>query len=373
MYRPLSLLFLVMALAPLAGCGGLFYPSIAADYQRTLQIYEAGGSYERVIRDCNKGRRDIAAFARRCPEGSPCRQKENPGDLNLLTSRYDYLEAASCYRLGRLGTAWVLAAKPEHEYDPAMHKLLGSIHIARGESEKAAREYFYLLLLGDGESAAVLLPSLEADLDRKPLSYQTPHLLNLRAARYERINDTQAALRDYAASISVEPRQIHAYRQRARIFSDGGMPEKALAELNTAVFIDGRKKAYSDTRMDELQIAAVYFERGRLRLATSNVDGAMADFAAAARKSKDPRQAARVNFEIGQIHESTGNLDLAIASYKKAADLPGFGDPWYRMAICYAQNSMPRESKDALVTLARIDREKSETLAQSLKEMELLK
>lgn len=372
LYRPLAILLLVTALAPLTGCVGLFHPSIAADYQRTLHLYETGGPYERVIRACEKGRRDVAAFAQRCPEGSPCRQKEKPGDLQQLVDGYDYLEAASYYRLGRLQAAEAMAAKPAHEYDPSMRRLLGSIYIGRGEGEKAAREYFYLLRLGDKEGAAVMLPALEADLNRTPLSYRTPHLLNLRAARRQRINDTQGALGDYAASISAEPRQTHAYLQRARIFADGGMPEKALAELNTAVFIDSRKKAYSDAPMDELQIAEIYFERGRLRLAVSNADGAMADFAAAARRSKDPHEAARVNLEIGQIHESMDNLDQAITYYKKAADMPGFGDPWYRLAICYAQQSRPKESKEALVVLARIDREQSESLARSLKEMDLL-
>jgi tetratricopeptide (TPR) repeat protein len=104
----------------------------------------------------------------------------------------------------------------------------------------------------------------------------------------------------------------------------------------------------------------------------SNSDGAMADFATAARMSKDPRQVARVNYEIGQIYENMDKLDLAIAAYKQAADMPGFGDPWYRMAVCYAQQSMPKESKEALVALARIDREQSDALAQSLKELNLL-
>ncbi|MBI5896094.1 MAG: hypothetical protein HZB24_08875 [Desulfobacterales bacterium] len=372
MQRKLLFLFLLLTVAPLTGCAGLFYPSISADYNRTLQMYEAGGPYEKVIRACAHGRKDVVTFARRCPEGSGCRQKENPGDLHRFTSGYDYLEAASYFKLGHFQKACDLAAKPEHEYQKPMRNLLGAIHIATGQSEKAAREYFYLLLLGDAEGAALLLPPLEASLDRQALNHQTPHLLNLRAARYERSNDTQSALRDYGDSISADPLQIHAYLERARIYADAGQPGKALSELNTAVAIERGKKAYSDARMDELQVPVMYFNRARLRLDMSNSDGAMADFATAARKSKDPQQVARVNYEIGQIHENMDKLDLAIAAYKQAADVPGYGDPWYRMAVCYAQKSMPRESKEALVALARIDREKSDALAQSLKELNLL-
>ena len=367
-----SLLFLLLAIATLSGCVGLFHPAISADYQRTLQMYAAGGPYEKVIRSSVHGRKDVAAFARRCPEGSPCRQKEDPGDLDLIKNGYDYLEAASYFKLGELQKAYDLAAKPENEYLAPMRNLLASIDLARGDSEKAAREYFYLLLLGDQEDAALLLPPLEASLDRQPLNYRTPHLLNLRAARFARNNDTQRALSDYGDSISADPLQMHAYLERARIYAAAGAPGKALSELNTAIAIKRGKKAYSDARMDELQIPIMYFDRARLRLAMSNSDGAMADFATAARTSKDPQQLARANFEIGQIYENMDKLDLAIDFYKKATGIPGFGDPWYRMAICYAQKSMPRESKEALVALARIDREKSEALAQSLKEMNLL-
>jgi tetratricopeptide (TPR) repeat protein len=367
-------LFLLMVLTAvgLTGCVSLFYPSMPKDYDRTLQMYEAGGPYEKVIRASVKGQEKVTAFERRCPVGSACRQKNDPGDTDEVRKRYAYLEAASYYKLGQLAKAFGLAAKPEHEYYAPMRRLMGTIHFDRGDTEKAAREYFYLLLLGDQEGAAKLLPPLEASLEGKTLNYQTPHLLNLRAARCERSNDTQGALRDYAASISAEPRQTHGYLRRAMIYSDGGMPDKALAELNTAMFIDSRKKTYGDSGMDALEIAELYFQRGRLRLATSNADGALADFATAGRKSKDPRQVARVNFEIGQIHEDMGKFDQAIIYYKKAADMPGFGDPWYRMAICYAQQSMAKESKEALVALARIDREKSDALLQSLKEMELL-
>jgi tetratricopeptide (TPR) repeat protein len=366
------LLFLLLTIAPLSGCIGLFYPSITKDYDRTLQMYESGGPYDKVIRACAEGREDVAAFARRCPDGSPCRQKENPGDLDDFTNGYDYLEASSNFKLGRLEAAAALAAKPEHEYREPMRNLLAAIHLARGESEKAAREYFYLLLLGDQEGAARLLPQLEASLDQQVLNHRTPHLLNLRAARCARNNDPRGALRDYGDAISADPLQMHAYIERARIYAGAGMSGKALSELNTAIGIKRGKKAYSDARMDDLQIPIMYFDRARLRLELSNADGAMADFATAARKSQDPQQVARVNYEIGQIHEDMDKLDLAIAAYKQAADLPGFADPWYRMAVCYAQKSMPKESKEALVALARIDREKSEALAQSLKELNLL-
>ncbi len=365
-------IFLLLTVAPLTGCAGLFYPSISTDYNRTLQMYEAGGPYEKVIRACTRGRKDVAAFERRCPEGSPCRLKENPGDTHLLTSGYDYLEASSYYKQGQLQKAYDLAAKPENEYLKPMRNLLASIHLARGESEKAAREYFYLLLLGDQEGVALLLPPLEASLDRQALNHRSPHLLNLRAARFARNNDFQGALRDYGDSISADPLQMQAYIERARIYADGGMPGKALSELNTAITIKRGKKPYSDARMDDLLIPIMYFDRARLRLEMSNSDGAMADFATAARMSKDPRQVARVNYEIGQIYENMDKLDLAIAAYKQAADVPGFGDPWYRMAVCYAQQSMPKESKAALVALARIDREQSDALAQSLKELNLL-
>jgi len=372
LHRKLALILLLLTVAPLSGCIGLFYPSITQDYNRTLQIYEAGGPYDKVIRACAEGRQDVADFARRCPDGSPCRLKQNPGDLDDFTNGYDYLEASSYFKLGRLEAAAALAAKPEHEYRKPMRNLLAAIYLARGESEKAAREYFYLLLLGDTEGAARLLPPLEASLDRQALNHRTPHLLNLRATRFARNNDTQRALRDYGDSISADPLQMQAYIERARIYAAAGMSGKALSELNTAIAIKRGKKAYSDARMDDLQIPILYFDRARLRLEMSNADGAMADFAAAARKSRDPRQVARVNYEIGQIHENMDQLDLAIAAYKQAADVPGFADPWYRMAVCYAQQSMPKESKAALVVLARIDREKSEALAQSLKELNLL-
>jgi tetratricopeptide (TPR) repeat protein len=372
LHRKLLFLFLILPATPLSGCVGLFYPSISGDYSRALQMYEAGGPYDKVIRACAEGREDVAAFARRCPEGSACRQKENPGDLSGFTSGYDYLQAASYFKLGELQKAHDLAAMPEYEYQTPMRNLLASIHLARGENEKAAREYFYLLLLGDTDGAPQLLPPLEASLDRQALNHQTPHLLNLRAARFARNNDTQKALRDYGDSISADPLQIHAYLERARIYAAAGTPGKALLELNMAIAIRRGKKAYSDARMDDLQIPIMHFDRGRLRLEMSNADGAMADFAIVARKSRDPRQVARVNFEIGQIHESMDKLDLAIDAYKKAADVPDYGDPWYRMAVCYAQKSMPKESKEALVALARIDQEKSDALARSLKELNLL-
>jgi tetratricopeptide (TPR) repeat protein len=365
-------LLLFLFVLPLSGCIGLFYPSIAKDYNRTLQMYEAGDRYAKVIRACANGREDVASFARRCPEGSPCRQKYDPGNLDGFSRGYDYLMAASYFKLGELQKAYDVAARPENEYQKPMRNLLASIHLARGEDEKAAREYFYLLLLGDMEDAEKLRSALEARLDSTPSSYRTPHLLNLRADRFARNNDKQAALREYGESISAAPLQMHAFIERARIYAENGMTSRALAELNTALSIKRGKKAFSDARMDELQLPIMYFNRGRLRLEMSNADGAMEDFAAAARLSKDPRQVARINFEIGQIYEDMGKLDLAIAAYKQAATTPDFGDPWYRMAVCHAQNNAPKESKEALATLARIDPTKAEALTKSLQELNLL-
>jgi tetratricopeptide (TPR) repeat protein len=364
--------FLLLAVAPLFGCAGLFRPPLSADYNRALQMHEAGGSYEKVIRACAKGRKAVDAFERRCPEGSRCRQEANAGDTDGIKSGYDYLEAASCYKLGRFQKAYDIAARPEYEYRKQMRSLLGDIHIATGNHEKAAREYFYLLYLNDPEGAARLLPPLAAAIDRVAPNYQTPHLLNLRALLHERNKDLQSALGDYAASISASPRQVHAYVERARIYDHTGMPEKAMAELNTAAAIDRSNKDYSDTRMDELRIAAIYFNRGRLRQQMGNIDGALADLVASVQKSNDSLQIARAHHEIGVAHEKLENLDPAIEAYKRATAIPGFADPWYRLSICYAQKGMPKEANDALVALAAIDPERADELSKTLKELALL-
>lgn len=368
-----SLFFsLLLTVAPLFGCAGLFRPPLSADYNRTIQVYEAGGPYEKVIRACTKGRKNVEAFERRCPAGSRCRQEENPGDANDIKSGYDYLEAASCFKLGWFQKAYDIAARPEYEYRKQMRNLLGDIHIATGKSEKAAREYFYLLYLNDPEGAARLLPPLAADIDRLTLTHQTPHLLNLRASLLERKNDMQSALRDYAASISADPLQIHAYLELARIYAHTGMPEKAMAELNTVAAIDRGKKDYSDKRMDELQIATIYFNRGRLRQQMGNLEGALADLVTSVQKSNDSLQIARANYEVGLTHEKLENLDPAIEAYKLATAIPGFADPWYRLAICYATKGMPKEANAALAALADLDPERADELSKSLKELALL-
>ncbi|MFZ1986867.1 MAG: tetratricopeptide repeat protein, partial [Desulfatitalea sp.] len=362
----------LLTVAPLLGCAGLFRPPLSVEYNRTTQVYEAGGPYEKVIRACAKGRKDIDAFERRCPQGSRCRQEENPGETNDIKSGYDYLEAASYYKLGQFQKAYDIAARPEYEYRKQMRNLLGDIHIATGKDEKAAREYFYLLFLGDPEGAARLLPPLAADIDRLTLNHQTPHLLNLRASLHERKNDIQSALRDYAASIGADPRQVHAYLEQARIYTHTGMPEKAMAELNTAAAIDRSNKDYSDKRMDELQMATIYFKRGRLRQQMGNLEGARDDLVISVQKSNDSLQIARANHEIGVTHEKLENLDRAIEAYKRATAIPGFADPWYRLTICYAQKGMPKEANDALVALASIDPQRADELSKTLKELALL-
>jgi tetratricopeptide (TPR) repeat protein len=372
MYCKPLFLVLLLTVAPLFGCAGLFRPPLLADYNRTIQVYEAGGPYEKVIQACAKGRKHVEAFERRCPEGSRCRQEANPGDTNDLKSGYDYLEAASCFKLGWFQKAYDIAAKPEYEYRKQMRNLLGDIHIATGKDEKAAREYFYLLILGDPEGAARLLTPLTADIDRLTLNHQTPQLLNLRASLHERKSDVQSALRDYAASISADPRQVHAYLELARIYTHIGMREKAMAELNTAAAIDRGNKDYSDKKMDELQIATIYFNRGRLRQQMGNLDGALADLVTSVQKSNDSLQIARVNYEVGLAQEKLENLDPAIEAYKQATTIPGFADPWYRLAICYAQKSMPEEANAALAALTALDPERADELTKSLRELALL-
>ena len=165
-----------------------------------------------------------------------------------------------------------------------------------------------------------------------------------RARAYEKQNNVNEALSDYAAAISLTPQRPEAYLGRGILMLNRGAPERALPDFGRAIELDPKslparfnrglaflqlgqhqlaEADFSDVIGRSPQDAGAYLQRGRARAALGN-GKAINDLDRAIALQPEWGMAW---FVRGRYREAQGDVEGANDDYLRAYRL-GHSDPW---------------------------------------------
>ena len=130
-----------------------------------------------------------------------------------------------------------------------------------------------------------------------------------RGRYFEAGGERQAAIADYTRAVQIAPQLVSAWTSRAAAWLAEGQPDKAIADCDQALKIEGNEAAWSI--------------RGDAWLNKGEHDKAIADFESAQRFDSTVAQA---YLRRADVLEQSGNKDEAARDRQRAAELdPNLG------------------------------------------------
>lgn len=268
-------------------------------------------------------------------------------DRNPADNRAALLYGWLLLRVGRFEAALEMAARAAatDPSNPEILSLNAETHLAQGDQ---------LLVDGAGDEAMaayqLALRGNDALLAALP---ETPQVYMDRARIHIRLNDTQAAVKDYGQALELAPDFFRAYIERARLQVTLDHWDAALSDVAKALEIApedlealavradaraaqgdasasdgdaaGAEQAYRKALVDFDTLAerasdafSVFLNRARTRRNTEDIAGSIADYGRAI--TLEPGLATAYN-ERGNLYEFTGDYELALADYQRFLNL----------------------------------------------------